>query len=101
MKMANDAMSSTCRPRRLDATCPRRRGLYVIRAIGATAWATDSRDEPLLASIAGASLSSRIATGERAGRPVLRLATVPPEVETRKAHRGAHTDGFDLHACSR
>lgn len=55
-------------------------------------------DEPLLASIAGASLSSRIATGERAGRPVLRLATVPPEVQTRKAERGAHIDGFDLHA---
>jgi hypothetical protein len=55
-------------------------------------------DEPLLASIAGASLCSRIATGERAGRPVLRLATVPPEVQTRKAERGAHIDGFDLHA---
>ena len=41
-------------------------------------------DEPLLAAIVGASATSRIATGERAGKPVLKLATLPAEVTTRK-----------------
>ncbi len=55
-------------------------------------------DEPLLAAISGAAATSRIATGDRAGQFVQRLATLPPQVETRKQPRGAHIDGFDLHA---
>ena len=57
-----------------------------------------AEDEPLLASIASASLTSRIATGQRASRPVLRLASLPPVVKTRKKQLCAHIDGFDLHA---
>lgn len=80
----------------------RYRTLELLRKRGFTGFEADidpfASDEPLLASMAGASLSSRIATGERAGQPVLRLATLPPEVKARKRTRGAHIDGFDLHA---
>jgi hypothetical protein len=56
--------------------------------------------EPLLASISGASLTSTIATGYRAGKPVLRFGTIPRNTtwNTRKRPLGAHIDGFDLHA---
>jgi hypothetical protein len=56
--------------------------------------------EPLLASISGASLTSRIATGSRAGKKVFRLGriTTTPSWVTRKRPLGAHIDGFDLHA---
>jgi hypothetical protein len=57
-----------------------------------------AEDEPTFASMLGASATSHIATGERAGKPVLRLVTRPPNVNTRKVGRGAHIDGFDLHA---
>jgi hypothetical protein len=57
-----------------------------------------AEDEPTFASMLGASATSRIATGQRAGKPVLRLVTLPPNVNTRKVGRGAHIDGFDLHA---
>ena len=57
-----------------------------------------AENEPTFASMIGASATSRIATGERAGQPVLRLVTHPPNVNTRKVGRGAHIDGFDLHA---
>lgn len=56
--------------------------------------------EPLLASISGASLTSTIATGQRAGKPVLRLGRISNAQRwaTRKRPLGAHIDGFDLHA---
>jgi len=56
--------------------------------------------EPLLASISGASITSTIATGQRAGKRVLRLGGGPRNElwATRKRTFGAHIDGFDLHA---
>jgi hypothetical protein len=56
--------------------------------------------EPLLASISGASLTSTIATGHRAGKPVLRFGDLSRNApwSTRKRPLGAHIDGFDLHA---
>ena len=56
--------------------------------------------EPLLASISGASINSTIATGQRAGKPVLRLGRISNAQRwaTRKRPLGAHIDGFDLHA---
>jgi hypothetical protein len=56
--------------------------------------------EPLLGSISGASLTSRIATGQRAGKKLLRLGRITrnPPWATRKRPLGAHIDGFDLHA---
>jgi hypothetical protein len=55
-------------------------------------------DEPLLAQLSGASASSVVAAGPRAGSPVLRLRTLPAKVQTRKREHSAHIDGFDLHA---
>jgi hypothetical protein len=56
--------------------------------------------EPLLSVISGASLTSKIATGQRAGKAVLRLGRITrnPPWDTRKRPLGAHIDGFDLHA---
>jgi hypothetical protein len=56
--------------------------------------------EPLLASISGASINSTIATGHRAGKPVLRFGDLSRNApwSTRKRPLGAHIDGFDLHA---
>jgi hypothetical protein len=56
--------------------------------------------EPLLASISGASINSTIATGHRAGKPVLRFGDLSRNApwSNRKRPFGAHIDGFDLHA---
>jgi hypothetical protein len=56
--------------------------------------------EPLLASISGASITSTIATGHRAGKKVLRFGERSRKAlwNTRKRPLGAHIDGFDLHA---
>ena len=50
--------------------------------------------EPLLASISGASINSTIATGHRAGKPVLRFGDLSRNApwSTRKRPLGAHID---------
>jgi hypothetical protein len=55
--------------------------------------------EPLLASISGASLTSTIATGHRAGKPVLRFGDLSRNApwSTRKRPLGAH---IDVPACA-
>lgn len=56
-------------------------------------------ESPALAGICGASVAGRIATGAKAGQPVLRIGRDPdaPWI-TSTGPRHAHVDGFDLHA---
>ncbi len=56
-------------------------------------------ESPLLAGICGASVLGRIATGRRAGQPVLRVGRRrDAPLVTLGGERQAHVDGFDLHA---
>jgi hypothetical protein len=57
-------------------------------------------DEPLLAACASASLRGRIATGPRAGQPVMRLGDriEVEDVESVPGKRCASVQGFSLHA---
>jgi hypothetical protein len=56
-------------------------------------------ESPLLAGICGASVVGRIATGRRAGQPVLRLGRRrDAPLVALGGERQAHLDGFDLHA---
>jgi hypothetical protein len=55
-------------------------------------------ESPLLAGICGASVLGRIATGVRAGQPVLRIGRrADAPLVTRSGKRQAHSEGFDLH----
>jgi hypothetical protein len=56
--------------------------------------------QPLLAGVAAASLANRIATGPRAGKPVVRLGDrIDPEtVDWTPGERCARSRGFSLHA---
>jgi hypothetical protein len=71
------------------------------RGIGPEADAQDTLqlDEPLLAELYSASISGRVATGPRAGRPIVRLAD---EVESKNAEAKpesccAMVEGFNVH----
>ncbi|MHC4787428.1 MAG: hypothetical protein ACYTE6_15840, partial [Planctomycetota bacterium] len=57
-------------------------------------------DEPLLAACASASLRGRIATGPRAGQPVMRLGDriELEDVDFVPGKRCASVQGFSLHA---
>jgi hypothetical protein len=59
-----------------------------------------SEDEPLLAELYGASVASRIATGRRAGQPVIRVGDcIDPEVVPElDGERCASASGVSLHA---
>jgi len=59
-----------------------------------------SVDEPLLADLYGASVASRIATGRRAGQPVIRVGDCidPDVVPELDAERCANASGVSLHA---
>ncbi len=58
-----------------------------------------ANDSPLLTGICGASVLGRIATGRRAGEPVLRVGRRRGgSLVTLGGERQAHLDGFDLHA---
>jgi hypothetical protein len=61
---------------------------------------TLASDEPLLAEIYSASVRSRTAIGERAGRRVLRIGDLvdPEEAALRPSPRCASIDGVSLHA---
>jgi hypothetical protein len=59
-----------------------------------------SEKEPLLAQLYGASVASRIATGRRAGQPVIRVGDCidPDAVPELDGERCASTSGVSLHA---
>ena len=58
-----------------------------------------AEDSPALAEICGASVLGRVATGRRAGLPVLRVGCDPnAEWVFSSGPRHAHIEGFDLHA---
>ena len=58
-----------------------------------------ANESPLLAGICGASVLGRIATGARAGQPVLRVGRNPDAPLVTSSGEGqAHVAGFDLHA---
>jgi hypothetical protein len=74
------------------------------RGLGPDADPTDadplSVDEPLLAELYGASVASRIATGRRAGQPVIRVGDCidPDAVPELDGERCAKASGVSLHA---
>ncbi|MGH7822585.1 MAG: transposase zinc-binding domain-containing protein, partial [Candidatus Binatia bacterium] len=56
-------------------------------------------DSPFLSGVCGASVVGRIASGPRAGQPVLRIGRdSDATLVTSGGGRHAHVDGFDLHA---
>ena len=59
-----------------------------------------AQEEPLLAACAAASVRHRIATGARAGMPVMRLGDriETEDVESRVGEQCASVQGFSLHA---
>jgi hypothetical protein len=58
------------------------------------------RDEPLLAELYSASIAGRVATGPRAGRPIMRIGDEPDaeDVKRKSGRSCAVVEGFSLHA---
>ena len=57
-------------------------------------------DSPLLSGICGTSVVGRIATGPRAGQPVVRIGRASDAtLVSSGGERHAHADGFDFHGC--
>ena len=57
-------------------------------------------DEPLLAELYSASISGRVATGPRAGRPIVRVGDEidPDNAQTKPGSCCAMVEGFSVHA---